>query len=431
MTHRCVWSHVLTVTACCMLAANASADVVSLYNGGQVRGTVQTADDAPVVVIQTLLGGKISIEQSEIGAIEHRSPLVEEYESRARDVANTVEARWSLAEWCHDNRLKEQREEQLSLLLMIDPNHADAHKGLGHVRHNSKWLTRDEWMTSRGYVLHEGKYVTQQERARLQLAEEMRGVNAEWFPKVRVWFNSMVGGNPQQAAESRAQFQALTDPDATAAVAHFFGRHSDGNVRMMGVKLLGQMPGPKPVEPLVCLSIYDGEHDIRVAARGAIQPEQRRLAQELYVRELQKAAAYADGESNRLVRRAAVGMGEVGDMSAVPALVWALATRRYIVMQTLSTKARGTYAVIYLPPGSEPDPHIGAHYHPCQTECVANPEVLDALKKITGQDFGFDKRAWAAWWREQGNYPITVTPCPCPDPYRPPMLVDRRDERLK
>jgi len=420
MPHGRVRLQVLIAIACCMLAANASADVVSLLNGGQVRGTLQTADDAPVVVVATLLGGKISIEQSEIGAIEHRSPLVEEYETRARDVANTVEARWSLAEWCHDNGLKEQREEQLSLLLTVDPNHADARKGLGHVLHDGQWLTRDEWMTSRGYVLHEGKYITQREHARLQLAEEMRGVNAEWFPKVRAWFNSMMGANPQQAAESRAHFKALTDPDATAAVVHFFGRHSDGNVRMMGVKLLGQMPGPQPVEPLVRLSIYDSEHDIRIAARGAIQPEQRRVAQEVYVRELQKAASYADVESNRAVRRAAVGIGEVGDMSAVPALVWALSTRRYRVIQT--RRINGEQVDIYLPPGTmDADPHIGAFWHPCQKECVANPEVLDALKKITGQDFGFDKRAWAAWWKTQSDYPITVTPCPCPAPYTPPV----------
>lgn len=397
MTHGCVWSKVLAATACCLLAASASADVVSLLNGGQVRGTLQTADDAPVVVVATLLGGKISIEQSEIGDIEHRSPLVEEYESRARDVADTIEARWSLAEWCHDNGLNEQREEQLSLLLTIDPNHADARKGLGHVRHDGKWLTRDEWMTSRGYVVHEGKYVTQREHARLQLAEELRGANAEWFPKVRQWLVWMGGSNPQLAAEALANFKSLHDPDALPAVVNFCLSSGDNSMRMMGVKLLGQMPGPKPVEPLVRLSIYDSEHDIRIAARGAIQPEQRRRAQDLYVHEL-----YV--ESNRAVRRAAAGIREVGDMSAVPALVWALTTRHCGLTQGSFRMANGERVPSYVPADMAPDPRIPFSISSCsRKEWVANPEVLDALKKITGQDFGFDKRAWAAWWRTQGG----------------------------
>ena len=90
-------------------AASASADVVMLKNGGQVRGQLQSAEDAPVVIVSTLLGGTVSIEQSAIENIERRSPLIEEYESRARDVDDTVDARWSLAEWCKANGLRDQQ----------------------------------------------------------------------------------------------------------------------------------------------------------------------------------------------------------------------------------------------------------------------------------------------------------------------------------
>ena len=34
---------------------------------------------------------------------------------------------------------------------------------------------------------------------------------------------------------------------------------------------------------------------------------------------------------------------------------------------------------------------------------VKNAEVLAALKKITGQDFGYNKRAWEVWWQTQAN----------------------------
>ncbi|MFQ5844586.1 MAG: hypothetical protein ACE5JG_06300, partial [Planctomycetota bacterium] len=30
-----------------------------------------------------------------------------------------------------------------------------------------------------------------------------------------------------------------------------------------------------------------------------------------------------------------------------------------------------------------------------------NRAIAGALKKLTGEDYGQDRRAWAAWWREQ------------------------------
>ena len=35
---------------------------------------------------------------------------------------------------------------------------------------------------------------------------------------------------------------------------------------------------------------------------------------------------------------------------------------------------------------------------------VKNADVLDALQEITGQDLGYNKRAWAAWWQSQSGY---------------------------
>ena len=32
-----------------------------------------------------------------------------------------------------------------------------------------------------------------------------------------------------------------------------------------------------------------------------------------------------------------------------------------------------------------------------------NLEVLEALRKLTLQDFGFDKRAWRLWWQSQSK----------------------------
>ena len=405
-----------------MLSGTACAlgDVVLLKNGGQVRGRLQTSADAPVVVIETLLGGTVAIDQSSIENLEQRSLLVERYESRARAVEDTVEARWKLAEWCKMNGLPSQREEQLLLLLDLDPDHEDARRILGHVIHRGKWVTRDEWMTDRGYVKHNGKYVTRQERDLLVKSEAERAAETAWYPNIRLWFKWATGRNPERASAGLAKLDELDDPDAVPALVNFLGDHRDTQVRLLCVRLLGRLPGPKPVEPLVKKSLRDNEKDVRIAARNAIGRSQYELALQHYVPELQN-------ESNTVVQRAAVAIRDIGDMTVVPYLIPALVTsHRWKVevpaapsvaigrtldgqfglgqsswlppeVEGLARTGQLPYGAVVVPNGLEP--------RITRTVTikgdVKNSAVLEALKKITGQDFGYNKRAWETWWQTQ------------------------------
>jgi hypothetical protein len=425
MTTTAIRTCLFATGLCLVVAARTSADVVMLKNGGQIRGKLETDEDAPTLIVRTLLGGTVSLDRSSVENIERRSLLIEEYESRARDVAGTVEARWALAEWCKSNSLKEQREEQLQMLLDVDPDHADARRILGHMLHHGTWMTRDEWMTSRGYVLHNGKYVTQQELDLVLKSEGERAAETAWYPKVRLWSSWMSARNPERVAEARANFAALTDPDAVPAIVNFLGDDSDSDVRMFCVQLLGQMPGPKPVAPLVKKSLFDDEHSVRIAARNALRKDQYSLALEHYVPELKH-------ESNAVVQRAAVAIRDMGDMTAVPYLIAALVTRhRWKIevpsapgpsvgltadgqvgmtdassgwlppeVQGLAATGQLPYGAIIVPSGFEaPRPKTKITIK----GDVKNADVLAALKKITGQDFGYNKRQWEAWWQTQAN----------------------------
>jgi len=404
-------------------ARGAFADVVMLRNGGQVRGQLQTAADAPVVVVSTLLGGTVSIDQASIENIERRSLLVEVYESRARDVENSVEARWQLAEWCKANNLRDQRAEQLLMLLDVEPDHQEARTILGHKLLNGNWLTREEWYAARGYVLHGGKWVTQQERDLLMKSEGERAAETAWYPKVRQWFNWASGRNPQRASEGRANFQAITDPDAVPALVNFLGGNNDPEVRLLCVQLLAQMSGPKPVEPLVHKSLYDDEHDVRIAARRAIREDQHSLALEHYVPELKS-------DSNTVIQRAAVAIRDMGDMTAVPYLIQALVTHHRWKIEVpvgdtasfsvgpngevgmnnnqngwLPAEVQGLAATGQLPYGAiilQPNRPRTTRVVTIKAD-VKNAEVLDALKKLTGQDFGYNKRSWEVWYQTQAS----------------------------
>ena len=68
-------------------------------------------------------------------------------------------------------------------------------------------------------------------------------------------------------------------------------------------------------------------------------------------------------------------------------------------LQGLAATGQLPYGAIVIPPANQPRT---TRTVTIKAE-VKNAEVLAALKKITGQDFGYNKRAWEAWWQTQAS----------------------------
>ena len=427
MPTRIVLSVLILLGSMSALPLAARADIVHLKRGGQVRGEIDAAskaDDAPQVLIRTLSGTELIIAREEIESVEYRSLIIEEYETRARAIPDTVDAHWELAEWARDQRLQPQREDQLELLLDLEPEHADARRILGHVKHNGQWMTRDEWMTSRGYVRHEGKWITLQERDLLLKTDAEREAERAWFPKIRQWSTWVTGRNSQRASDGLAELRAINDPDAVPALLNFMGDEEDDDVRMLCVELLGQLNGDKPVEPLVDMALRDGDEDVRLAARRGVKAEQYELALHHYVPELKN-------DSNTIVQRAAAAIADIGNPQVVPYLIEALVTTHKWKIEvpannttSFGVSPNGQISMSgvqsgmlpaevellarsgQLPYGAVVNP---PRFAPRQTRMVTikgdvkNAAVRTALKKITGQDFGYDERQWQVWYQTEGQ----------------------------
>lgn len=401
-----------------------SADVIRLQNGGEVRGELlDPSGDGSVVTIETLSGTVISIGEETIEFVQRRTRLAEEYVTRSRLVADTVEARWELAEWCRLNLLKEQREEQLELLLEIDPDHEDARRILRYVQHNGEWVTRDELMTMRGYVRHKGKWITRQELELIEEQEAERKAELVWYPQVRLWFGWVTGSHAGRKAEGLSHFKELTDPDAVPALQTFMEEHESRSVRLLFVRILGRMEGPKPVQPLLERYLLDTDDVVRQEALARVKEEQFRYAFPFLVNALQH-------DLNPVVRRSAAALAVIGNEKAIPALINALVTTHTYKFQvpvnsgmTFQTGPNGRTQMVdprsiesSLPPelalmaraGQLPfGAVINTPYTPRRMRTVKlkadikNDEVLSALISLTSKDYGFNQRNWQLWWAEE------------------------------
>jgi hypothetical protein len=409
------------------------ADIVKLQNGGELRGVLDAGHSRdPQITIRTLTGGTVVLTRDAVLFTSTRSIETEEYETRSRALEGAdVAARWELAEWCRQNRLRSQRAEQLELILLQEPDHEAAHKGLGHVVDRGEWVTREVQMERRGYTLHEGKWVTRQELDLLEKTEAQRELEQEWFVRIHTLERWLTGRNERQRVAGEIELRGITDPAAIPALVKHLANHELSDVRGLCVEVLGAIPGPAPVFALVQRTLFDNNSFIRDAARKALKPDQHETA----VGYLVQGLTHND---NAVVNRAGSALGDIADRRAIPALIEALVTNH---SYTVDVPVAGPINVGAVTPGATlADPSIVSQYLPPEVEAqlrtgqlpfgavvlppsgvprrykrirvntqLQNPDVLAALEKLSGQHFDFDERTWRLWWAAEGQHGATAS----------------------
>ena len=404
-------------------ASPACADSVTLKQGGEIRGEVlgdsKAKGSGDLVSIRTLSGATVAVLRSEVNAIIRRRPIAEEYETRRRSVPETVEAHWDLAEWCRQKSLTKEREAELRRVIEFDPDHAAAHRALGHVQYKGNWATQDEAMTARGFVKHKGKYVPLQQLELIQQEERVSEAEKGWFKKVRMWHGWLEAGNPSARAKRLSQLRAIKEPDAVAALSKTFRASEVNEQRLLYVEILGKISGEKPLQPLIVQSLWDESREIRAAAIRGVRNRDIDKALQPYVKALKNGM-------NAIVNRAGDALGEIGNDSVVPPLIDALVTRHsYTIIvpdqsvggfradggmtdptqNVLPPSVAGQLATGQLPYGVQ----VNTPLAPPRTKEIPverdeeNPDVLNALTLLTGENFGFDEPAWRSWYNAQHN----------------------------
>lgn len=413
-----------------LTGSSARADLVKLLNGGEVRGKIVSGKSiahgtSDSITLETIAGVTVSVARADAKFLTMRPLNVEEYETRARRIPDTLDSHWDLAEWCRHQGLSKQREHHLLRVVDHDPHHEKAQTALGRVWHEGAWIDRDEMMAARGYVKYKGRYVTVQELDLIQKTADELAVEREWFQKLKSWHAWLNGRNEERYRQAIVGLQNIDDPHAAPAIIRYLCEDKQRDLRVLGVSTLSKLTGSKGAAGLVKLSLFDVDTDVRYAALTGIAEADFEFAQNAYIRELRNSM-------NAVVCRAASGLAIVGDERAIGPLIDALVTaHRYQVqsnapaVQSYSGSTDGSVGgqmtsgalppeveiairTGQLPQGAIIAPPIGgAPAIPRKTVVVTvnqpNQEVLSTLQKLTGQNFGFDERTWRLWWAADKN----------------------------
>jgi len=189
-------------------AAPLAAEDVLLVGGGRISGVIveRTAN----TLVLEVGPGRVTLPLSRVErVIEGRSALAI-FRERAQNLAADDVAGWlALANWAQERALSTAAREAFEHVLRLDPQNAAAHRALGNVLHEGRWMTAEESYRDRGLVPFEGGWVTPAERDSIR--RERREAEAD------------------RRAESERR--ALAEADARAREAEARAQAAEANAR--------------------------------------------------------------------------------------------------------------------------------------------------------------------------------------------------------
>jgi len=384
------------------LATLAAADEVELVNGSVITDCKVTDVGDSYKVVK----GNITqtIAKSDVKRVEYRETREDIYKRKAAALKDgDLKGHVELGRWCKENGLTACAAEEWKKVIALSPDHEEARAGLGHVKHEGKWLTEEEAAKAKGLVKHKGRWVTPEERDLDIALDEQRDLDRRMVLEVRKWLDKLAATDEKKRADAVDNLSKFDDKYKVKpylAAAHTSYKHQ----RLFVAQELGRIRKDlgdsawTATKALARRAIWDEWDEVRSAAiksmRDIAHPDAAIAI-----------TGYLDEESPIVRMRAADAAGWFKDLRAVPPLCVqldrAVDSLRFIekwgkeiaqiIRDTLITRDGSR---LQIPANIRFDVFDKEGRRRLEEE---RQVLVEALKAVTGQDFGDDVAKWRAW----------------------------------
>lgn len=387
-----------------LAAAWSPADTLHLKNGGTLEGRIESQTPEAYRIRTTV--GLVAVPLDSVSRVERGPSVFDEYDTRSAALEPTAQAQFALSQWCDEQGLKALARSHLDRALEIDPDFAPARAKLGFVRVGDLWV--DGRKLAKSAASRPGDASAGGDEQKLIAA-----MQTQWLRRIRAIRSTFLDSTTDRLLRSgRAKILEIRDPLAIEPLVRVL---SDGNLacRDALVEILSRFTEDEATMNLAVLALLDADDGIR---RRALT----QLARRNDPRVVSQFRAGLKSDSDGLIRRAAFAIDVLKDRGAVPDLIGVLTAQRRKAVETPVAEYIGSYATVFSGPtvanlgGTIRVTHIprigfaaaSSFVFPgSQTQVrdvtVFRTEVLEALRSLTGVDFGFDEAAWRRWYEEQ------------------------------
>lgn len=393
-----------------LLFATARADIFHLETGREIHGELLKQDDRYYTLRTTI--GVVTLPRDAVRDIEPHITPWDEYAERAAKVEQSARAHFELSEWCQMRGLQQEARRHLDDALKLDPDYSPARVALGHLPIGPVWLDLPAILRAGRDAARAPEPSESQDAQLPRVDPAVAAIQSQYTIRLRGILTALLNNSSSdKVALGRQRVLALDDPLAVGPLMRVLARGSIA-ARDVLIDALAGFPGDEATMNLAVLALTDDDVDIRRKAllqlAGRDDPR--------IVAHLRRAL---NSSNDELVRRAATGLAQLKAREAVPDLIDELTVRRRklveVPVQRFFGELGGVYCqpshvhlggttVIYTPRPIFADSAGIAQVHNAlrpRNVTVMRTEVLEALKELTGVDFGFDVAAWRRWYEEQ------------------------------
>lgn len=372
-------------------AARCPAEVFILESGGRIEGELLNPDENPrqTFVVRADGGATLTLRADQVQQLLRPRPEEAEYQRIRPNYPDTVEAQWALAEWCLENRLLDERRRHLERVIELEPDHPEARRALGYSRFDGEWMTQEEVMADRGYLRYQGRWRTRQEIELLERDRETEVAQKEWYVKINRWRDWLA---TERANEARQSLLAIDDPAAVPALTDRLADSPQPAVRILFAQVLARLDTPEARQTLAKTAIDDPVEEVRLSCLDYLKPTKDPGVVGYFIGQLKS-------RENDVVNRAGVALSYVGNPSAVGPLIDALVTTHKF---KVGPQGGGNMSMSFPTGGTGGGGGLAMNQKPkVITQQFRNQAVLEALVRITKQNFSYDQRAWQFWHTSQ------------------------------
>lgn len=432
----------------------ARGDELVLRGGGTLQGELVEIEGRPgsVEVYTATSTRPYVMSRDKIARVVPEDTPLDVYLERLEAVGDSADEHFALGSWAEDQGLSGPARHHYRLAVERDENHGPAHEKLGHVLFDDQWMTYDELREAQGLVKYDGEWMTHEQKERLDDHERLSRSQESWARRIDVLLTKYNEGAPAERAEAERQLRAIREPEAIVPLVNRLG-HEAPALRLLLAEVLGAIDDPMATAGLVHRILKEVDEQIR-------RPTLDTLARRRDPEATDRLIAALEDDDPRVVGRAAAALAGLGAVEAVPKLVpklvsiqhrietilvpsapsgggfgltagfsrsGALATAGSNLATRSNVSTSQSIPVLTGPavaPGAVafgaqavPVPSLGTtsaglalgssatgQTMPVPRRVVVpyphrNVEVLAALERLTGEDFGYNINAWRRWLR--------------------------------
>jgi hypothetical protein len=274
-----------------------------------------------------------------------------------------------------------------------------------------------------GVARVDGRKVSLEEKAVREEKARLDAVRLDWLRQIQAMRPNLDSTKDDVRGGSLDQLAAIRDPLAVPGLVRVLGR-DNASCRMILAHTLAQIPGPEARDALLAALLAEDDPQVRPVIAQALAPRNDGEVRGRLMRMAQSA-------DPAVVARGARALADLEVRAAVPALIASLVKvqRRPVLVPAASPATPGvvpgiasgtgptlgvvtgpvvgpgvvafgaTGVPLYPTPGMFNMPSRRAPSVRFVTTTQRRPEVLEALVRLTGQDFGYDQEAWRNWMR--------------------------------